>query len=99
MKVYVVESFFGYYEDHYSKIEGIFSFPLLADEVAQKIRDYYGAFSGTSDPFDSISSTEFMSESQLEEFYSKCNEWNIASDYIDTNISEYELDKVNYKFL
>ena len=40
-----------------------------------------------------------MSESQLEEFYSKCNEWNIASDYIDTNISEYELDKVNYKFL
>lgn len=92
-KVYVVQSSHGQYEDYITEINGIYSRPDVAESEAQKIRDYYREILDGGYPSDKIEDWGSITEEEYERIYELGNLYYCASEYNQTWVTEFELDK------
>jgi len=91
MKVYVVESYFGSYEDKSNLINGIYSRPEIAEIEAQKIRDYYEEIRERGDPSEELENYENMPDDEYERLSEMLDDYNEAMDYNQTVVKEYDV--------
>lgn len=95
MKVYLVQSSYGAYEDHSLENEGVFSKHELAEDVAQKIRDGVRSVLDKGDPWSEIEEDEFdnLPLGEQEEIWSLYTLYKEARDFNQSYVTEFELDK------
>lgn len=91
MKVYVVESDFGCYEDYTKVINGIYSRPEIAEIEAQKIRDYYKEIRERGDPSEELENYENMPDEEYDRLSEMLDDYNEAMDYNQTVVKEYDV--------
>lgn len=92
-RVYVVQSSHGQYEDHITEINGIYSRPDVAEIEAQKIRDYYKEILDGGCPSDNEEDCDSITDEEQERMYELDELYYCASEYNQTWVTEFELDK------
>lgn len=93
MKVYVVQSSYGQYEDRSTEINGIYSRPDVAESEAQKIRDYYDEIVDGGYPSDKVDDWDSITEEEQERIYELDDLYYCAEEYNQTWVTEFELNK------
>jgi hypothetical protein len=90
-KVYLVESSFGQYDDHYMKTEGVFTDPTKAEELKAKILAEIESYKDLEEPVypDDIEMTEEQYKT-WEEWFAKHGE---AYDFNGCYVREYVLNE------
>jgi hypothetical protein len=91
MKVYIVESDFGCYEDYTKVINGIYARPEIAEIEAQKIRDHYKEIREMGDPSEELENYENMPDDEYERLREMLNDYNEAIEYNQTVVKEYDV--------
>jgi len=91
-KVYLVQSSFGQYDDHYISIEGIFDNPALAEECKAKIIAEIESYKDIPEP------TDIVDRDMTKEEYDVWDNWfaksNIANDFNSCSVIEYTLNEI-----
>lgn len=93
MRVYVVQSLHGQYEDRRTEINGIYSRPDVAESEAQKIRDYYKEILDGGYPSDKVDDWDIISKEEKERIYELDNLYYCSTEYNHTWVTEFEVDK------
>lgn len=91
MKVYVVESDFGAYEDYRRIINGIYARPERAEIERQKIQDYYQEILDKGDPSEKMMDWENMPDEEYERLNEMLENYETAIDYNTTTVTEYDV--------
>lgn len=91
MKVYVVESYFGSYEDKSNLINGIYSRPEVAEIERQKIIDYYKEILDKGDPSENIENWENIPDDEYDKLKEMLDDYYEATEYNKTVVHEYDL--------
>jgi hypothetical protein len=92
-KVYVVKSDNGEYDDWSWRIEGIFTDPAKAEELAVKIKDKIKECLDRPCPFtqEQVQSNQ-LTEAECDSYYSWYNERYEAERFNDCKVKEYPLN-------
>lgn len=91
MKVYIVESDFGVYEDYRRIINGIYARPERAEIERQKIQDYYQEILDKGDPSEKMMDWENMPDEEYERLNEMLENYETAIDYNTTTVTEYDV--------
>lgn len=89
MKIYLVRSDWGSYEDHHKLDEGIFSDPFKAEELRRKIETTWKALKDLPIPCD-LPQNEYSVNLWAE----KWDQYWEAYNFNSCNVVEYELDQI-----
>lgn len=91
MKVYVVESYFGSYEDKSNLINGIYSRLEVAEIERQKIQDHYKEILDKGDPSDGIDDWENIPDDEYDKLKKTLDDYYEATEYNKTVVNEYDV--------
>jgi hypothetical protein len=91
MKVYIVESDFGCYEDYTKVINGVYARPEVAEIERQKIQDYYQEILDKGDPSEKMMDWENMPDEEYERLNEMLENYETAIDYNTTTVTEYDV--------
>jgi len=90
-KVYLVESNFGQYDDHYTRIEGIYTDPAKAEELKLKVIAEIDSFRDLVKPVPSMEGV-LTAEERLD-----WNDWStkndLANNFNSCTVIEYSLNE------
>ncbi len=91
MKVYIVESDFGCYEDYTKVINGIYARPEIAEIEAQKIRDHYKEMRDRCTPAYELMDSDDITDEEYERLIEMLDDYNEAIEYNQTVVKEYDV--------
>jgi len=96
MKVYVVESHYGYFNEKRVVLNGIFTDDKAADDCAEKIRTRYRTAFRMGDPTDNVEDWMDLSLSDLHELHEMQKDYHESIKYNGTIVNEYELPRHHF---